>query len=147
MSLNEIEEDGKVVVEFTNIVDKELIDSIVNEPLLFDNLDIEADVNELGDIKNMCEHYAKHMDLDDNVKNKFEYQFFECICVMAYVFVPRYPAQKRRYPPQKNAYSDVNGDDHVMHKKDGGRYLDEPLDPEVAAALKACEENDTFDDV
>ena len=63
MSLNEIEEDGKVVVEFTNIVDKELIDSIVNEPLLFDNLDIEADVNELDDIKNMCEHYAKHMDL------------------------------------------------------------------------------------
>jgi hypothetical protein len=34
-----------------------------------------------------------------------------------------------------------------MHKKDGGRYLDEPLDPDIAAALKSFEEKDTFDDV
>ena len=61
--------------------------------------------------------------------------------------VPRYPPQKRRYPSQKIADLDVNGDDHVMHKNDGGRSLDEPLDPELAAALKACEENDNFDDV
>ena len=27
----------------------------------------------------MCEHYAKHLDSYDSIKNKFEYQFFECI--------------------------------------------------------------------
>ena len=35
----------------------------------------------------MCEHYAKHIDSDATIKNKFEYQFFECICVMAYEHV------------------------------------------------------------
>ena len=79
MSLNEIEEDGNDDGDFTNTVDKELIDSIINEPLLFDNLDIEEDVNDLDDIKHMYEHYAKHLDSDDSIKNKFEYQFFECI--------------------------------------------------------------------
>ena len=78
MSLNEIEEDGNDDGEFTNTVDKELIDSIINEPLLFDNLDIEEDVNDLDDIKNMCEHYVKHLDSEESIKNKFEYQFFEC---------------------------------------------------------------------
>ena len=34
-----------------------------------------------------CEHYAKHFDSDDSIKNRFEYQFFECICVMAYEHV------------------------------------------------------------
>ena len=57
MSLNEIEEDGNDDGDFTNTVDKELIDSIINEPLLFDNLDIEEDVNDLDDIKHMCEYY------------------------------------------------------------------------------------------
>ena len=80
MSLNEIEEDGNDDGDFTNTVDKELVDSIINEPLLFDNLDIEEDVNDLDDIKHMCEYYyAKHLDSDDSIKNKFEYQFFECI--------------------------------------------------------------------
>ena len=37
MSLNENEEFGNDDGEFTNTVDKELIDSIINEPLLFDN--------------------------------------------------------------------------------------------------------------
>ena len=87
MSLNENEEFGNDDGEFTNTVDKELIDSIINEPLVFDNLDIEEDVNDLDDIKNMCEHYAKHLDSDDSIKNRFEYQFFECICVMAYEHV------------------------------------------------------------
>ena len=50
-SLNEIEEDGNDNGDFTNTVDKELVDSIINEPLLFDNLDIEEDVNDLNDIK------------------------------------------------------------------------------------------------
>ena len=31
--------------------------------------------------------YAKHLDSDDSIKNKVEYQFFECICVMAYEHV------------------------------------------------------------
>ena len=74
MSFNENKEFGNDDGEFTNTVDKELIDSIINEPLLFDNLDIEEDVNDLDDIKNMCEHYV---DSDDSIKNKFEYQFFE----------------------------------------------------------------------
>ena len=87
MSFNENKEFGNDDGEFTNTVDKELIDSIINEPLLFDNLDIEEDVNDLDDIKNMCEHYAKHLDSDDSIKNKFEYQFFEGICVVAYEHV------------------------------------------------------------
>ena len=54
MSLNEIEEDGNDDGDFTNTVDKELIDSIINEPLLFDNLDTEKDVNDFDDIKHIC---------------------------------------------------------------------------------------------
>ncbi len=79
MSFNENEEEGNGDGDVTNTVDKELIDSIVNEPLGFDNLGIEEDFNDLDNIKNMCEHYAKHIDSDASIKNKFEYQFFECI--------------------------------------------------------------------
>jgi len=67
MSFIENEEDGNGDGEVTNIIDKELIDSIVNEPLIFDNLDIEEDVDDLDDIKNMCEHYAKHVDSDYSI--------------------------------------------------------------------------------
>ena len=56
LSSNDFEEDENGYDEnFTNI-DKELIDSIINEPVEFDNLELEVDVNELDDIKNMCEH-------------------------------------------------------------------------------------------
>ena len=56
LSSNDFEEDENGYDEnFTNI-DKELIDSIINEPVEFDNLELEEDVNELDDIKNMCEH-------------------------------------------------------------------------------------------
>ena len=44
MSFNENKEFWNDDGEFTNTVDKELIDSIINEPLLFDNLE---DVNDL----------------------------------------------------------------------------------------------------
>jgi hypothetical protein len=39
-------------------------------------------------------------------------------------------------------------DDRGMRKKSGRiSSLDEPLDPEIAAALEASEEDGTFDDV
>ena len=65
MSFNDNEEDGNGDGEFTKTVDKELIDSIINEPLEFENLDIEEDVNDLEDIlKNDVEDVN---DLEDRI--------------------------------------------------------------------------------
>lgn len=65
MSFNEIEEDDGNGDDGENIntIDKELVDSIINEPIEYENLDLEEDVNEFDDIiKNMCEHHyaTKH---------------------------------------------------------------------------------------
>jgi len=68
MSFNENEEDGNGDGELTNTVDKDLIDSIVNEPILFDNLDIEEDVNDLDDnVATLLKICAKHLDSDDSI--------------------------------------------------------------------------------
>ena len=65
MSFNEIEEDDGNGDDGENIntIDKELVDSIINEPIEYENLDLEEDVNEFDDIiKIMCEHHyaTKH---------------------------------------------------------------------------------------
>ena len=66
--------------------------------------------------------------------------------------VPRYPPQKRRNAPLRVTTSDDDdNDDDIdmqkkgMHKKDSRMSLDDPLDPEIAAALQACEEEDAYD--
>ena len=66
--------------------------------------------------------------------------------------VPRHPPQKRRQVALRVTTSDDddNDDDRdmhkkAMHKKDSRMSLDDPLDPEIAAALQACEEEDAYD--
>ena len=63
--------------------------------------------------------------------------------------VPRYPAQKRRRPvPSVTVATSDADDDHGMCMKSRRiSSLDEPLDPEIAAALQASEEDGTFEDV
>ena len=61
--------------------------------------------------------------------------------------VPRYPPQKRRNASMRVTASDDDddNDDHAMCKKDHGISSDEPLDPEIVAALQTAEENDEFE--
>ena len=62
--------------------------------------------------------------------------------------VPRYPAQKRRRPRASvTVATSDDEDDHGMRKKSGRISLDEPLDPAIAAALRASEEDGTFEDI
>jgi hypothetical protein len=63
--------------------------------------------------------------------------------------VPRYLAPKRRRPrPAKTIATSEDEDDKGMRTKSGRiSSLDEPLDPEIAAAILASEEDGTFEDV
>ena len=54
----------------TDVTDRKLMDDIINEPVVFNDLVLEADVNE---IESMCSHYIKYMDADDDIKEGFEY--------------------------------------------------------------------------
>ena len=80
-------DNSNVDVVDTDVTDKKLMDDIINEPVVFNDLVLEADVNEIDEIESMCSHYIKYMDADDDIKEGFEYQFFECVCVIAYEHV------------------------------------------------------------
>ena len=69
ISFIENEEDGKGDGEFTSTIDRELIDSIINQTLKFDNLDLEEeDVNDLDDnVATLLKICAKHVDSDDSI--------------------------------------------------------------------------------
>ena len=66
----------------------ELLESVLNEDVPFENLRFEGDVPEVDEIEEFCKFYSKHVDKSgsksEEIVKFIDNQIFEVICVIAW---------------------------------------------------------------
>jgi len=72
-----------------NQADFDLVNSIINDSVNFEDLVFEKDVEEVDQIQLFCQYYAKHADLAKfkDIRKFCEFQIFELICACAWEHV------------------------------------------------------------